>query len=468
MDARRAVLGVVLLLPAGAMAGEGIDSRLRDRTDKALAKAHAFLARNQGSDGDWLGDPGLTAHVAYALHSSLGGRSRSEVDRAVGWMARHPWRYGPGWLGSTQAAALQVLVLAGVDGKRYRGRIHELCDHLVRAQAEQGPWDGNLVPNRDADYRLPNYPTWHAALALWTAATTVRYRVPQETWGRLSDHYARSQLDSGAWGPEPRVGVGQHNAALARTWISPLGLSTYVVSTAAASRGSWSSVCETEPAQRGTAFVRANWPSEGAIWRLTHSFSRVVEPLECAIVVGGLPARHAYATAARRMMRAQRSDGSWGNGRTARDRVSATSAAVVFLGRASRQLPSDATAMPASATVTEPDRFPTPTRARELASAFDCYRRYPPERQRRVMHAFGPLGKPALAFLVSKLEDSDEQARATALHLLGILTLQPLVFDPRGAPPQRAQQVAAIRTQLGTEWGGLVWSERFRRFLPPR
>jgi hypothetical protein len=243
-----------------------------------------------------------------------------------------------------------------------------------------------------------------------------------------------------------------------------LGLATYVLS----AKASGLDVRGTAAVQRAVSYVREHWPTRTTTWRLTDVWCGVVEVAPLVAALGRLSAEETFLPGARKMIRAQRSDGSWGCGMPASARAGATSTALLFLTRAHIALVSGSASVPSPVTLTRTERFPALDRPEDLPSAFARYVGYPPLRQREVMRRFGRVGGPVLAFLVGKLRDRDIRVRTTAFKLLGMLTAMPLAFDPRAPEEVRAAQVAAIEQEQADTWVCLTWNVRQQRFRLPR
>lgn len=168
--------------------------------DLAIERGVAALCGARGKDHPWeyASRPvGTTALVVLALHAAGLGRKDKAVKAGIKFLLESPV---PQY---TYDAALVVMALEAVGGRRYRRRIVECAKLLIETQLDAGLWG---YPTGNGD----NSNTQYAVLGL-RAAARAGVKLPQRVWKKVRDHFLANRCEDGGFAYT--VGNTKHSSA---------------------------------------------------------------------------------------------------------------------------------------------------------------------------------------------------------------------------------------------------------------
>jgi hypothetical protein len=278
---------------------------------------------------------GATALALLALIHAGTAVDDEAIERGVEWILRAGKTAGA----STHhryvyATGLVIWLLATVDEELYRPEIRELASRLAHGAASSGYWgyyNGGLRGNvRD----LPNISTTQYAVLGLREASRVGVKVPDRTWKKLERTLRNRQRSDGGWAYTPSGGKSTFTS-------TAIGVASLVIARAELARegDDLASIVATPEVRRGLAAMADRF-GEVLRPRWTALDYYGLYAAERAGVVAGvrrLGERDWYAEGAKKLLEAQREDGSWFSpGDSRHPPAVSTSFALLFLTRATR------------------------------------------------------------------------------------------------------------------------------------
>lgn len=191
------------LLPAGVLLGMAVSGGpvsaevTSAEVNRAIERGVKWLRSRQLADGSWpygqaAWQDGATALSVFALLVAGVEPGDPAVEAGIRYFTQFPPE-------RTYTVALNILALTRADPRRYRTRIAESAQFLVRAQRRgaqvSGMWTYTAAPSKRAD----NSNTQFAMLGLYEALRA-GLSVPAQVLRDAEAHYTRSQNPDGGWG----------------------------------------------------------------------------------------------------------------------------------------------------------------------------------------------------------------------------------------------------------------------------
>jgi hypothetical protein len=201
-----------------------------EAVEKAVRDGMAFLLAKQNGNGSWDGNPGTTELVTLALLTAGQTPDSPKVRRAI----QYSLASRPEDLNNTYAIALQTMVMAAADPRRYQDRIARNAQWLVEAQqvsvggrnargfAAVGSWSYTINQAQHGD----NSNTQYALLGLH-AAGEAGIEIPAPVWMAARRYWVSCQQADGGWQYQPAPGASTGSmttAGISSLVISGLGL----------------------------------------------------------------------------------------------------------------------------------------------------------------------------------------------------------------------------------------------------
>ncbi|MBX6313931.1 MAG: DUF4159 domain-containing protein [Isosphaeraceae bacterium] len=207
--AYRAVLPMALAAMVLAHAAAPVRAAVtREDVERAISEGVRYLKSQQRPDGSWpdadhRAQYGTTALVTLALLTAGERPESPAVARALNFLQR----YSAAELHHTYSVALQTMVFAAANPKRYQVAIADNVAWLERAQIKANDHFANGFPgawtySSDKEGAGDNSNTQYALLGL-NAAAEVGIPVKPEVWALARQYWEQSQRPDGSWGYMP-------------------------------------------------------------------------------------------------------------------------------------------------------------------------------------------------------------------------------------------------------------------------
>jgi len=219
-----ASLTIVAALVVSAPCRAGIS---REEVERSIREGVRYLKEQQNKDGSWndLDEKtrtGMTSLVTLALLTAGEKPGSPEMHRALEFLRK----YGPEDLGSTYAIGLQTMVYAAAQPDLDQLRIAANVNWLEHAQIQNNdrvPWPGSWSYS---DTKRPqpgdNSNTQYALLGLH-AASEVGVPVNPQVWVLARGYWESAQKHDGSWAYTPERGISTASMTCA-------GISSLVIS----------------------------------------------------------------------------------------------------------------------------------------------------------------------------------------------------------------------------------------------
>lgn len=218
-----ALLSVTLAMPPWPTRADVTSKEVED----SIRLGISYLLRQQRRDGSWpdadqLAKTGTTSLVMLALLTAGEKPDAPHIERGLNYLARYSARD----LGRTYSVALQTMVFAAADPRRFKLELARNVEWLERAQIKPGDaqpnWPGAWTYDADKVSPGDNSNSQYALLGL-NAAAEVGIPVKPEVWVLARDYWEKAQLPNGAWGYMP------HSRDVATASMTCAGISSLVI-----------------------------------------------------------------------------------------------------------------------------------------------------------------------------------------------------------------------------------------------
>jgi serine/threonine protein kinase len=205
-----------------------------DQVDRAIEDGAKFLLKQQKEDGSWSdveneAKTGTTSLITLALLTASEKTESPRIRKALDYLRG----FGPQELNSTYAIALQTMVFAAAGpAETDRSRMAANVDWLERAQIKPDdsiPWPGSWTYSESKRARAGDSSNTQYALLGLHAASEAGAQVRPEVWSLARTYWEKSQKPDGSWAYTPRspastasmTCAGVSSLIIARHWSSP-------------------------------------------------------------------------------------------------------------------------------------------------------------------------------------------------------------------------------------------------------
>jgi len=391
---RRLIAAIVVLLTAARV----VPAATEEQIEQARLKGMEFLKSQQTKDGNWEYpnyQTGITALCTLALIENGVPISDPVVDKGYRYVKKQVAD-----VKNTYEIALSILLLARVGDRLDRPHIRTLGARLLAGQNKGGGWGyscpaveasslGDLRKLSRQDGAGDNSCTQFAVLGLWVAS---RYSTPIEiAMAEVAQRFLDGQLEDGGWSYQPPSSDKPESGSnfQTRNTMTCAGLFCLTVARATKIRQQQREQAATGGEERGEkatllsdpvyakGFARVGQFAKGIGPGSSKYFLWSVERLGVLLGLEKLGDADWFGLGADALVKTQRPDGSWSEGK---DALSDTSFAILFLRKAnlgsdiSRLL--EGTPLKQFALVSQPEtpRFETLADALKAAKAGDVIR----------------------------------------------------------------------------------------------
>ncbi len=192
-------VGLVVSILAGATVEAAVS---REQVEKGIKLGVRFLKQKQRADGSWLelqddAKTGQTSLITLALLTAGEPADSPEMSKALSYLGK----FTPDQLDSTYSVALQTMVFAAADPKRFNVKITDNVNWLEQAQLKPGERfgpPGAWAYKRSHTQQGDNSNSQYALLGL-NAASEVGVAVNKNTWELARKYWEIGQHLDGSW-----------------------------------------------------------------------------------------------------------------------------------------------------------------------------------------------------------------------------------------------------------------------------